>query len=463
MKGTLLLLILVFISTYINAQIGFEDHIIIDNTGGTNGAYRAYSVFSIDIDGDGDQDVLSASTEDDKIAWYENTDGAGTFGPPLIITTNADYAVSVRAADLDGDGDIDVLSGSINDNKIAWYENTDGLGTFGNQQIISSTVPEAAAIRTADMDGDGDLDVIAGANSGNEIFWFENLNSQGSFGSQQIITSDVLFPESIDVIDLDGDGDIDVLSASWGDDKIAWYENMDGQGNFGPQQIISIDVSAAQGVFATDIDGDGDMDVISSSYGDDKVAWYENTDGQGNFGSQQIITSDANGAWSVHANDLDGDGDMDIVASLFQENKIVWFENTDGHGNFNEQQTVSEDGNVSVYTSDIDNDGDIDIVSAHFSRNQVTWHENLGFLALHENNHTNSSLYPNPSDGVLNITSEIGIVAISIYNELGQLVMEENDSERIQKININKLNQGIYFVKIEDLNSNSEVQKILKK
>ena len=84
---------------------------------------RAWSVYAADQDGDGDIDVLSASSGDDKIAWYENTDGAGGFGPQQVITTEADSARSVYAADLDGDGDIDVMSASSRDSKIAWYEN----------------------------------------------------------------------------------------------------------------------------------------------------------------------------------------------------------------------------------------------------------------------------------------------------------------------------------------------------
>ncbi|RLD27053.1 MAG: hypothetical protein DRI54_01755, partial [Bacteroidetes bacterium] len=62
---------------------------------------------------------------------------------------------------------------------------------------------------------------------------------------------------------------------------------------FGVQQIISTEVNGAYSVVTADIDGDGDMDVISASYLDDKIAWYENTDGQGSFGVQQIISTNA--------------------------------------------------------------------------------------------------------------------------------------------------------------------------
>jgi hypothetical protein len=93
----------------------------------------ASSVFAADVDGDGDLDVLSASAADDKIAWYENTDGVGSFGNQQVISTAADSVISVFAADLDGDGDLDVLSASYYDDKIAWYENTDGAGSLRTQ------------------------------------------------------------------------------------------------------------------------------------------------------------------------------------------------------------------------------------------------------------------------------------------------------------------------------------------
>ncbi len=87
----------------------------------------AFDAFAADVDGDGDMDVLSASVLDDTIAWYEN-DGSENF-TRYTISTTAVGAVSVFAADVDGDGDLDVLCASLNDDKIAWYEN-DGSENF---------------------------------------------------------------------------------------------------------------------------------------------------------------------------------------------------------------------------------------------------------------------------------------------------------------------------------------------
>ena len=96
------------------------------------------SVITADLDGDGDLDVLSASQNDDRIAWYEN-DGTANFSGQQTITTAADAATSVSVADLDGDGDLDVLSASQFDNRIAWYENAPNIV---NLSVSTSTASE---------------------------------------------------------------------------------------------------------------------------------------------------------------------------------------------------------------------------------------------------------------------------------------------------------------------------------
>ena len=105
------------------------------------------SVYAADLDGDGDLDVLSASSSDDRIAWYEN-DGAGSFGGMQTITTSANGANSVHAADLDGDGDFGVLSASWNDDRIAWYENKGRARSGACRPSTSANEYEACTRRT---------------------------------------------------------------------------------------------------------------------------------------------------------------------------------------------------------------------------------------------------------------------------------------------------------------------------
>jgi hypothetical protein len=151
------------------------------------------------------------------------------FGSQQVISTAGDGASSVFAADVDGDGDLDVLSASYEDDEIAWYENTDGAGSFGGQQMLCTSAADATGVFAADLDSDGDLDVISSSETDDTIAWYENLDGAGSFSGQQVISTAADGPRSIFVADVDGGGDLEIFSASRLDDQIAWYENRGGQ------------------------------------------------------------------------------------------------------------------------------------------------------------------------------------------------------------------------------------------
>jgi len=341
----------------------FTSHTITDSADG------GMSVYAVDFEGDGDIDVLSASAIDDKIAWYEN-DGNENF-TSHTIATSADRAAKVYAEDVDGDGDIDVLSASYDDDKIAWYEN-DGNENFTSHTIVTDA-DGALSVHAVDVDGDGDIDVLSASWYDHKIAWYENDGSENF--TIHIITTNASNAGEVYAIDVDGDGDMDVLSASYNDDKIAWYEN-DGSEYF-TSHTITTDADGARSVYAEDVDGDGDVDVLSASWDDDKIAWYEN-DGNENFTPHTISTS-AISATAVYAIDVDGDGDIDVLSASALDDKIAWYEN-DGNENFTSHTITTDTENArSVYAEDVDGDGDMDVLSASYWDKKIAWYENLFF------------------------------------------------------------------------------------
>ena len=329
-------------------------------------ADAAYSVTTADVDGDGDVDVLSASSNDDRIVWYENDGNEGFTAH--TIASDADGALSVTTADVDGDGDVDVLSASSGDDRIVWYEN-DGNESFA-AHTIASDADAAVTVTTADVDSDGDVDVLSASFLDDRIVWYENDGSE-NFTTRTIAT-DADGGRSVTTADVDGDGDVDVLSASYNDDRIVWYEN-DGSESF-TTRTIAADADGAMSVTTADVDGDGDVDVLSASTLDDRIVWYEN-DGSESF-STRTIAADADGAWSVTTVDVDGDGDVDVLSASDVDDRIVWYEN-DGSESFTAHDIASDaDGGRSVTTADVDGDGDVDVLSASLNDDRIAWYEN---------------------------------------------------------------------------------------
>ncbi|WP_299536723.1 FG-GAP-like repeat-containing protein [Ulvibacterium sp.] len=337
-------------------------------------------VTAVDLDGDGDLDVLSASSDDSRIVWHAN-DGNGNFGSRQVIGGNSPK--SLITGDLDNDGDLDILSMSGFGGVVHAHLNN-GSENFTLSAGITTEVKDIAS---GDMDGDGDLDLLTA--SGNEIFIYpyEGISYISAppvpviFRTKRTITSAVVGASGVAVADLDGDGDLDVLSSSADDNKIAWYPN-DGFGNFGGQQIVTQAATGAQNVLTADMDGDGDLDVISTD--DTKTAWYPN-DGNGNFGNQILLTEDD--IRDVAVADLDGDRDLDVLSASGDENRIAWYQN-DGNGNFGSQLTInleSINSAIAVAAGDLDGDGDLDVLSAHSSNSRIAWHENAGSTPLAAN------------------------------------------------------------------------------
>ena len=445
MKIYSILLIIVFCLTInIFAQVEFTSHTI------TTDADNARSVFAIDMDGDGDIDVLSASQDDDKIAWYEN-DGNENF-TTHIITLEADGASSVYAIDFDDDGDVDVIYAAANDDQVAWYEN-DGDENF-DEHLISESSQFAISVHAADIDGDGDLDVLTASAGDDKIVWEENVALDNY--TSHTITNSADNVRSVYAADIDGDGDMDVLGAStFGVERVAWYEN-DGSGNFTTHIIAN---NRSSSVNAIDIDGDGDMDVIAAAH--DIVLWYEN-DGNGNFLGHGFDAT-APSAKSAYAADIDGDGDIDVFYSANDDvaDNVGWYEN-DGDENFTHHTIrTGRPEAFSIYAIDIDNDGDMDAVTAEIDG--IAWYENLRIASVESISNeipTEFSLsqnYPNPFNPSTSIQFSLpqsSYVTLEVFNTLGErvgvLASEELSAGTYNySWDASNLTSGIYFYKIQ--------------
>lgn len=327
----------------------------------------ATDVFAIDVDGDGDVDILSSSYLDDTVAWYEN-DGNGNF-TQHNISTSVNTASSVYAIDMDDDDDIDVVSVAYSDDAVYWFENN-GSQSF-TKHTLSTTIDGPRHAMPADLDDDDDMDIIVASSNDGKITFYENDGSQNF--TENTVASSISGVTNVFVIDLDNDNIEDIVYAADVADEIGWLEN-DGSENF-TKNVIASSLDGANSVYAIDINYDGFVDVLTSISVDDEIAWFEN-DGSESFTKHSLTTS-ADGASDVFAGDLDYDGDIDVLAASNGDDTISWFENN-GSESFTEHNlTTSANGARSVFAADIGDGFGLDVLSASFFDDSILLLQNV--------------------------------------------------------------------------------------
>ncbi|MCA9257975.1 MAG: VCBS repeat-containing protein [Planctomycetales bacterium] len=353
------------------------------------GPLRVMEAVAADLDSDGDIDVAYGNFATDEANWLENTAGdasmfvAHSLGPAFGVK-------SVATADLDADGDVDVLCATWWDGAIVWFESENIAGTQIFTKRIAADDPGAGwgtSVAAADIDGDGSLDLLASytniATANDEIPWYRNDGETDPSFSRVLITNQVNDGRTSQAGDIDGDGDLDVVTGGAVDDTVAWFENLDGTGTFGPRRVITSNADLVERVVVFDLDNDGDADVVSASSEDDTIAWYENDgDPENPAFTTHVISTAADGASAVQVADLDADGDYDVLSSSSQDGKIAWYEN-DGSETFSERVLAPNIGMASsVLAVDLDQDGDLDVLattqgSTILDYGRIVWFEQL--------------------------------------------------------------------------------------
>ena len=273
----------------------WKRHVITTNLAG------AYSVAISDLDGDGDPDVAASSWRmGNQFAWFENP-GTECVGPPTqlcyeegrewpkhLIDANVAETRCIRVADVDGDGDEDLMGTAAGDGLVLWYENSgDPLSRPWKRHLIDSSAPRAMHGNPVDMDRDGDPDLVLalgmGANGGGEdhsgVVWYENDGTPGDgpWPRHTILES---LPSAFEAVagDLDGDGDPDVAVTAWGSaGQVLWLENPGDPRSPWSAHSLKTSWPRANMVILADLDGGGDLDVAAvAEIGSNEFRWWRN-------------------------------------------------------------------------------------------------------------------------------------------------------------------------------------------
>jgi hypothetical protein len=341
---------------------------------------RSMEARALDVDSDGDLDLVVAREASPNVLLLNDGSGRFTDASAQRIPQAVRDGEDIAAADFDRDGDVDLVIvsedqfGSAAAPKHAYYLNAGG-GTFTD---ASARIPGRAvsnAVAAADIDGDGDVDLVLGNNGPESVLVNDGA---GGFADESFrvpavadVTQDVLLAD----VDRDGDPDLVVANEEAGPNRLLMN---DGRGVFAlaPDAIpLRVQPEATRNADLGDVDGDGDLDLMFANVvvaGSSPQSRLLLNDGAGRFADATADRLPVMTAASMDAEfvDLDRDGDLDIVTAPFPANLYRAFVN-DGAGRFTDATaTVFPAGlsgqAIEVEPGDFNRDGRVDLYVATY-------------------------------------------------------------------------------------------------
>lgn len=315
-------------------------------------------------------DLLMTDSILDQIT-VRNGDGHGNFpkqAPSSPTGTQGTRSCGVAVGDLDSDGrDEAVVSNRDSDDLSVFDEDDDGGLLPGPDLVPTGDEPETPEL--GDVDGDGDLDIVVPNTGDDDVSVIEN-DGDGNFTPDPTpVPSDPSGPPGAepgesDLADMDDDGDLDIVVPNEGNDDVAVIEN-DGNGDFTPDTSPTPTGDQPTDAETADMDDDGFPDAVVPDRGDDQVEVLDN-DGSGDLEPDPSPTPTDGGPTDVDLGDIDGDGEEDAAITAEDDGKINIYLG-DGDGDFSGQppgtplDTQSTDPPLSLH--DINEDGVVDILT----------------------------------------------------------------------------------------------------
>lgn len=343
----------------------FSDEIYLPNQDFTS----VYEFNIEDMDGDNILDIVMIG-HPMEIGWMKGIDNQGNFEPYASLSFDGRY--HVRVSDLDGDGDMDMVTPHYDngDWNLVWVSNTDGNANLSSPNIINALIESPQDLKIADLDGDGDDDILLATYTGFYLayhyYWYENQLNQGGSWVQNTISDTTLMAPPL-IYDIDTDGDLDLVTSYGGNGGFIVFENSNGSGDF--IQHDPMNIYGGKSMNNVDINNDGIQDIVSvyttSTVNQELGLIYIGRDDQTFENPIDYIGDADNTSYDgvLEAKDLNGDGIKDLISSHDNVKRLDWQSFDNSELKFTNPRIIGQGQSIGIDFADFDGDGDEDIVT----------------------------------------------------------------------------------------------------
>ncbi|MEO7300301.1 MAG: immunoglobulin domain-containing protein [Verrucomicrobiota bacterium] len=329
--------------------------------------------------------------------------GTGTFSASSLAAAinlpSGNTPIGVKIVDLDGDGKPDLVVANNTENTISVYRNigTNGSLTLGSfaPRINFAVGASPRHVTIGDIDGDGKRDIVVANNGGSTVSVFRNISNPGDFTvnslAPKVDFSTGTNPNQLALVDLNGDGKLDLATANSGTSTLSIFRNTASVGSITASSFAArVDFPAgaqSSGLAVADIDGDGKPDLALSNISGNSISLFGNTTPVGNaaitFAPKVDFATPGNPFGGMSIGDLDGDGKLDIAVATYTGGTVSVFRNISTTGVITTNSLAARfdlptgGSTHGVVTVDIDGDGKSDLVAVSEYANAVAVFQNL--------------------------------------------------------------------------------------
>jgi hypothetical protein len=287
-------------------------------------SHRFRSVRLADFDGDGRLDIVSANSlrPGGSVLWFRNTGNMSNFVMG-VVAQNIGFPVGVAVGDFNGDGSPDVVVAQRDDNAVVLYINNMNGASFS--AVWNSTVQVGTLfMNLADVTGDGLLDMVVASRLDNRFVLYRRLNVSGFSFNTTNVSSSSLDARAVAIADFDRDGLLDVAAVSNFDSKVSVFKNLGG-GLSWSELVVSSTLVNPVAIAVADVDNDGLPELFVSATNGGSLAMFRNSNNGQTF-TQTSLASSGDGR-ALDVADLDGDGKTDVVWVAQLSNFVAWVPN----------------------------------------------------------------------------------------------------------------------------------------